>query len=162
MGNSAPAPFQIVAPLRTVVLSDRPRFSWTPLAEATGYVVTLRAVGSGAVFDGSVTTETSWSPAEPLQRDAEYQWQVAAKTPRGDVVVPRPPQPQAAFHVADAATATRLESLSAPPLSRAILCARAGALDAADRELEAALSDARDAGVARLFLDQLRAARRDR
>lgn len=160
MGPSpASAPFALVAPLGTAVVSDRPRFEWQPLAGADAYEVTvadeqLRPVASSGVLSG-----TSWTPAEALPRGRAYVWQVSARRGDATVVVPEAPAPAARFRVIEPAAAAQVGALRAShPTSHLLLgivLLQAGAVDEARRELLRVAPEHPDAAVARRTLEAI-------
>lgn len=70
----------LLAPRRTVVATDRPAFTWRAAAGATRYRVTLSSPAAGELWTREVTGTSLPYPAEapPLDRAAEYLWQVEA------------------------------------------------------------------------------------
>ena len=159
LGDSDVVAFRLLAPVGTGVLVDRPTLRWAPLAGSATYTVTVQDQTTGVVSSSPPLQATEWTVASPLARGHRYAWQVAATTGRTEIVAPRPPDPPAQFAVLDAATASSLDPLPASHLARGILYAHAGALDDAERELEA-LSERNPGSVlADALLKQLRAAR---
>lgn len=96
--------FELMTPMQTAVLSDRPQFEWRPSAGAEGYVVTVADEGSRVVARSPLLATTTWIPSAPLRRGGTYTWQVAARRGRDTITVPAPPAPPARFHVVDAHT----------------------------------------------------------
>jgi hypothetical protein len=111
-GGVNDAPFQLVEPLATISVSDRPVFSWTAVPAADDYSI--------AVFDSSLQPAvnpatvhgTTWSPAAPLPRAREYLWQVTARVNGRSITVPMPPAPPARFRVMDGPTAEGLAAVA--------------------------------------------------
>jgi hypothetical protein len=112
MGSSsaAVARFAPVAPLSTLVRSDRPTHRWSAAIKAT-----------------------EWTPAAPLRRSRTYLWQVRAVLPAGSETVPAPPEAEARFHVASAAAAGRVDAAlaSGSALAAGVALAEGGFLDEA-------------------------------
>ncbi len=139
--SDAAGPFALLLPIATVVRSDRPSFAWRAHPQARAYVVSiyddeLNPRASSAELGG-----TTWTCPVALPRGRVFVWQVAALTPSGRVIAPRPPLPDARFTVLGAGEAAALEaSLRAAPgshLAAGVLLAEAGVLDEAERELRA-------------------------
>lgn len=152
--------FELLAPVGTGTVSDRPEFRWQPLGQADAYVVTIFDEQSNIVARSPATAQTSWAPPNPLTRDRTYVWQVSAHRGGETTTVPIPPRPPAKFHVVDAGSADMLQRLERDhpqsDLLLGILFAEAGVVDAAATHLRHVPStDANSAAVRRL-LDGLR------
>ncbi|HYZ87155.1 MAG TPA: zf-HC2 domain-containing protein [Bryobacteraceae bacterium] len=137
LGNSESTPLRLLAPIGTAVLNDRPTLRWTTVPESKGYTVTIQNQGTGETASSPLLQSAQWTPLRPLVRGQTYVWQVAARTDRGEIVVPRPPNPPAKFLVVDSATASKFERLPASSTVRGVLYASVGLMDDAERELEA-------------------------
>lgn len=125
--------FALHAPVATVVLDDRPVFRWEAVADAATYTVAIADAASGSVVATGSTSATSWRPEAPLPRGRTYTWQVAAKTAGASLVAPGPAAREALFHVGQPVVLPQTNARD-----RGIALANAGALDDAERELEAA------------------------
>ena len=132
-GGESSASFALHAPVATVVLDDRPQLRWADAGSS--YEITVIDLDSGTVAASGTSTTNEWRP-NPLQRGRTYAWQVAAQTPGGRVVAPGR-RGEARFHVAAQSSVA-----GSTPLERGIALASLGALDDAERELEAAGADA--------------------
>jgi len=144
-GGGQGAPFGLLSPLATVVLDDRPTFRWQLLSGARDYTVSVYDARLNAVVESPPLEASEWRSTRSLERGGIYTWQVAAEGEGKRFVSPALPAPPARFKVAGR---EEIEALSraerAVPRSHlllGILYARAGALDEADRELQA-LADA--------------------
>ena len=157
LGPADTPAFHPVTPIGTVVLADRPTLKWTPLSEATTYIVTLQDQSTGETMNSPPVPRAEWAPERPLTRGGIYAWQVAGSTNTGrEIVAPKPPEPPAMFKVADASEADRLERLPASHLVRGVLYANAGLLDDAERELAALSVQNPNSEVADRLLKQIR------
>lgn len=134
-GTGSRAAFPLHAPVATAVLDDRPIFRWAQTPGAT-YEITIVDLDSGAVAASGTSATPSWRPERPLPRGRTYAWQVAAETAAGRVVAPGRGAGEARFHV----TAQRAVE-GTTPVERGVALAKLGALDDAERELEAARAD---------------------
>lgn len=113
MGTSAKAPFRVIAPMATAVMTDRPTFTWEPLADATQYTVSVFDETFNLVAQSSPLQETHWAPVQPLARGRAYLWQVSAGRHGPSIVAPAPPLPSAKVLIVDEAIARRLAEISA-------------------------------------------------
>ena len=133
---------QRLEPTGIVVESDRPRFTWPRVPNAVTYAVHVYR-GEHAVARSGELRALSWTPNEPLERGAKYQWQVMATKADGSMeALPSPPTPPALFRVLSSAAAADLaEARRRFPndsLLAGILEARAGLFDDARRDLASA------------------------
>jgi hypothetical protein len=144
-GPDSSTSFALHAPVATVVLDDRPQLRWAGVGSS--YEITILDIENGTVAASGTSTTNAWRP-NALKRGRTYAWQVAAQTPEGRVIAPGRGG-EARFHVA-----TERDVEGNTPLERGIALANLGALDDAERELEAANADA--------LLEQVRAWRAQR
>ena len=149
-----------LSPVGTAVLSVTPRFSWTAVAGATSYSVAVYDEQFKEVVRSPLVTGASWTPTVVLSRGATLAWQVTAHFPTHDVLAPQPPQPEARFVVADAATdaaiAAQQARLSDQPLALGVLLAKAGLFLDATRELQRAAAQSDTADRANALLASLK------
>lgn len=162
-GGAAGASFAARWPVGKVVRETRPAFSWSPLAGAESYTVSVVDSKFRPVTQSRALTQTSWTTDAPLARGAVYSWQVTAKLADGsEVTAPAAPAPQARFRVLDAEAHDRLTRLekAAPNsrLARGVAYAQAGLLDEAEAELKELLKENPRSQVARDLLKSLRQA----
>jgi hypothetical protein len=142
MGDSTPG-FDVIAPVATMVVSDRPTFEWRPLPAARGYQVTVSDFADDyrVVATSAEQQTTAWVTPRPLARGRIYAWQVVARTSRGETKAPRPEGGEARFRVltqSEADAVRRAEQMYAGShLLLALVYAEAGVLDRADAELRA-------------------------
>lgn len=152
--------FELVGPVRTATVSDRPRFEWRPLPAADSYAVTIADEDSRVVAQSAPLSETNWTPPEPLARGRTYTWQVAAHRGPDTITVPSAPAPPARFHVVDAHAAEALGRIEAQypdsHLLIGLLDMEAGVRADAMRQLQQVPSSDPLAGVAQRSLDRLR------
>ena len=160
-GAAAPASFAPRGPVGKVVRETRPAFSWSPLAGARSYTVSVVDAKFRPVTQSRALNQTSWTTDAPLVRGAVYSWQVTATLEDGtEVTAPAAPAPQARFRVLDADANDRLTRLekAAPTsrLARGVAYAQAGLLDEAEAELKELLKENPRSQVARDLLRSLR------
>jgi anti-sigma factor RsiW len=152
--------FAVTGPAGTVVLSDRPAFSWRAMPRATGYVVSVYDAELNRVAASGPITGTSWRPEQPLARGGVYQWEVTALRGQDEIgKAPSPPAPEAKFKVLEADRAAALREAqrvhAGSRLTLGILYAEAGLLDEAERELRGLRQANPDSELARKLLTQL-------
>jgi hypothetical protein len=153
-----------LAPLGTVVVSDRPSFRWRTVPGANGYVVSIYAPGFRKVAESPRLAQDHWDADRPLGRDVTYTWQIRAEVDGTAIRAPIPPAPEARFHVLSQGEAARLNAAKRAHadshLLLGILYTRAGALDDAERELGTLTATNPDSEVARDLLTGVRRLRR--
>jgi Putative zinc-finger len=139
--GSAPPPFAPLGPLNTLVLSDRPEFTWQPYSGAERYQVLVTNENLDPLARSGMLTATQWQPDTDLPRGVPLLWQVRAWKGGEMISAPAPPAPPARFEIAAAEIAARIEQLRASPapshLLAAVLCAEAGLREEAAKELHA-------------------------
>jgi anti-sigma factor RsiW len=141
LGASNPAsPGKLLAPLATVIESQRPVFRWQPIAGAL-YRVSVFGEGYEMVGSSEWISGTEWQIPKPLRRGMRYSWQLTVRQSGAEFDMPAPPAPEARFRIlseGDEAEITRAKGAwSDSHLVLGILYARAGLLDDAERELGA-------------------------
>lgn len=140
-GSSAAAR---LAPAGVVVETDRPRFSWTPVAGAADYVVLVYR-GDREVARSPRLSDPSWTAGRPLERGGTVQWQVVATLSDGAArTIPAPSEPPALIRILPAAAEADLAEarrrFPGDPLLLGILYAHYGLLDEARQTLAGASS----------------------
>lgn len=158
-GEASDTRFRVVAPVATAVLSDRPAFRWTAIADHAAYVVRLRDETTGIIISSPPVQNVEWTPDVPLTRGDTYVWQVEASVGGQESTTPTPPAPPAMFVVLNAADAARLTQAPASHLVRGILYANAGVLDDAEREFSELRTQNPSSEAVRHFVYQLEQAR---
>jgi anti-sigma factor RsiW len=125
------------APVRTIVETTRPQFTWTPAANGT-YLVSIFEEET-LVAESGVLNESHWKPARDLPRGRVSQREVAVRSGGGTRTIPAPPAPPALFRVLDDAAYADLQRARAlhggDPLLLGVLYARYGLREDAEREL---------------------------
>jgi hypothetical protein len=139
-GPSESPTFDIIGPVGTTVVSDRPVFYWKPLPGANSYVVSVFDENFEKVAVSPTLEKSEWQPEKPLPRGRILNWQVSAHAGGRTVRAPEPPAAEARFQVLPSETVDEIESagLKHPGnhLLLAVLYAGAGALDEAAGELD--------------------------
>jgi len=162
MGNQPAGPAAVLSPAGDVLETDRPEFTWSAVAGASSYTVTVFDPQLRPVATSPALIQRRWMPSDPLPRGAVYVWQVSASTASGAVVVPAPPAPDARFGVVDSKAAAALQAARAAgsPLAVGVLSARAGLLADAERALLQLADENPDSKLVAHLLQQVRDARR--
>ena len=163
MGSSAKSdvPFDVITPVGTGIVTDRPLFEWQALVGAERYTVAIFDERAKVIAQSPTIGQTNWTPADPLPRDRTYVWQVTAFRGRDTMTIPVAPAAPARFHVVDARSAEVLQRLETEHpeshLVLGILNMDAGIRDAATRHLQQVPSSDPHVDVAQRSLEQLRA-----
>jgi len=151
--------FEILAPVGTTTVNDRPVFQWQAMNGASSYVVAVFDENFNKVAESPAVTVPEWQPEEPLVRGVVFNWQVSARVGGRTVRAPVPPAPEARFELVSAETAGEIEKArrlhAGNHLLLAVLYARAGALDDAAKEA-VAISDAGLARDLRQSIEEIR------
>jgi hypothetical protein len=84
INDSEDETINLLRPVATGTLEDRPVFSWKPVPTTSYYHVTVTNVIDPDDMQEARLRTTRWTPARPLQRGAEYEWWIIVKTPQGD------------------------------------------------------------------------------
>jgi hypothetical protein len=152
-------PFELLTPVGTTVLIDRPILRWSMAAAASSYVVSIFDEKSQKVAESPVLTATEWHPADPLPRGKVLNWQVTARTASGTIREPAPAAAEARFQIVPVEAAQHIDAIRRDfpgnPLLLAALYAHAGALDEAD-----AMLTAMESRIAQSFRESIRKIRR--
>jgi predicted anti-sigma-YlaC factor YlaD len=158
MGGESPGlPFALKSPVGRVIATDRPQFSWSPVAEAESYVVSVYEEGFTKVAESPELNGQSWTPAVRLKRGAVYNWQVTAKKAGIEIKSPVRPAPDAKFKVVDAASANDVEAArrTGSHLLLGTVYANAGMIAEAEREYQLLLKQNPSSQLVKKLLRQL-------
>jgi hypothetical protein len=139
-GDAATPPaLRVVKPLATAVRTARPTFEWTAIPGASSYRVRIADASLDPVAESPVLKTTNWTPETPLPAGRVLTWQVEAQTPRGPIVAPAPPAPEARILVLRSqdvdALSRELTAAKNSDLAAVVALARFGVLDEADAAL---------------------------
>jgi hypothetical protein len=137
-GVSARSDFRVLQPVDAVVADAKPQFEWTAAGAKASYVVEIFNPQFDRVTQSPRILSTRWTPAQPLPRSVELQWQVVAIHDTRQSIAPQPPAKPARLFIVDALSANRIEAARATKshLAIAIAYAAAGMRDTARAELE--------------------------
>lgn len=163
-GGDKDSAFTLLEPVGKVVLSERPRFRWSQLSEATSYVVEVYDEKFNLLLTSPALTMNTWTAAQSLQRDGTYSWQVKAVKGGQEIKAPQPDAPQATFRVLGHAKANELAQaqrrFGAAHLTLGLLYVETGLLDEAEQEFRALQRANPTSPIARRLLANVRALRR--
>ena len=152
--------FAVLAPLGTVLLSDRPSFRWQAVAGATGYTVAVFDEDFNLVQTSATVTQTQWRATQPLPRGRVLLWQVTAQVGGKQLTAPVAPAPEARFQIlAPKPVAELLRAQREFPQSHLLLgtlYAQAGLIEEARREFQALQAENPQSTVIKKLLQQLR------
>jgi len=157
-GPSDEAPFDVISPVATLVISDRPLLRWQPVKGANSYVVSISDLAETSVKSWEVKG-TTWRVPAKLTRGQAYKWNVLARVGDKEVYASRPPLGEAIFKVLNAQTADRVENAQrryrGSPLMLGVWYAQAGLLDDAEREFQQLLEKNPASEIAKKLLKRV-------
>ncbi len=126
----------LLSPESTYVASATPTFRWQRDERSQAYQVRIWDASGKKVVESPWTDKAEWKCETPLAPGGKYEWQVAGKGKRGERI-----SPKASFQVPAEDVLKRLEearrSLSGNDMALAVVYAREGAVDEAQRLLAA-------------------------
>jgi hypothetical protein len=132
-------PFKLTSPVGQVVESERPTFSWSTLAGASSYTVSVTNADLNEVATSPALSATEWRITKSLRPGAIYSWQVTALKDGKPITSPVLPAQQAKFKVLDRETRETLRqtrrSYPRMHLALGVLYAEAGLVNKAEQEL---------------------------
>jgi len=142
LGASTPASgVGLLGPLGVVVETERPVFTWKPLA-GVEYRVSIYGENYQQAAASGWIRAAEWQVLRPLQRGARYSWQLNVRGQGAEFTVPSPPAPEARFRVLSGPEEAGIAQLKASGRDSHLLLgiryAQAGVLDDAELELRAA------------------------
>ena len=130
-GNTSVASIQLLSPVETVVLEDRPVLSWKPVEGVTDYKVTV-ALNFKPILSNIPVSGTTYQVPKSLPRGKTYQWEVEAQKDGASI------HTNSWFVVMEQAKADRLIRMRDTLRRQQIdLDLAAGLLETAQRELQA-------------------------
>jgi hypothetical protein len=160
MGANEKREFSVIWPAGIVLMSDRPEFRWSSLEGATSYVVEVYDSQFKRVMASPELTTVSWNSKPSLSRGQVFSWQVKAVKDGQEVIVPRPPAPQAKFRVIDQGSFNEIlrakRAYGSSHLTLALLYAKAGLLNEAEQELRVLQKANPQSEIVKKLLGQLR------
>jgi hypothetical protein len=132
------APFALLAPVGSVVLTNRPTFRWRSLEGVSSYTASIFDSDANEIEASPSLTVTEWTATRPLPRGRVYIWQVTAIKDGKEVTSHVLPAPPAKFRVLDQVQANEIEQAMgvSPPshFTLGVLYANAGLLNQAEKE----------------------------
>ena len=159
--DNQPRGFAVIEPVGEVVLSNRPRFRWSAMEDASAYVVEVYDDQFKLVASSPQLTERTWTTS--LVRGKVYSWQVKATKEGEEVTSPRPPAPQAKFRVLDQTRANEIakakRSYGSSHLTLGLLYTDAGLLREAEQEFRLLRRENPNSEIVRSLLRQVQSMR---
>ena len=156
--------FRLLYPVRRVVIEDRPIFRWESLPGASSYrVYVLDADGNQVGQSEELPpTQTQWE-APPLRRGQLFSWVVTALVDGQKVVSPSASLPEMKFAVLSSGEARELSRVkkSNSHFALAVVYARVGLLDDAEREFQSLIKLNPDSELLRKMLQSVRSLRKE-
>ncbi len=164
LGESENRPFDLIAPVGTVLLEGRPNFRWKTLKDATGYRVRVYDRDFKEVASSEVLKDTNWIPTNSFQRGEKYSWIVTAYLSDKEVSSPVPPAPEARFMVLDSAKYKELQEakldVGRSHLLSGLVYAQFGMLDESVQEFQQLAVENPDSQIAKKLLDRVNSLRK--
>jgi anti-sigma factor RsiW len=156
LGTPEGESFQLISPLGKVVVEQRPRLRWRPVAKANSYVVSIFDENFNRVAQSLPLTTTQWTTDVSLKRGQTYSWEVTAIRDGKEIVSPTAPAPAAKFSILDAKQQNLLANLrrQTPPshLALGLAYADAGLVADAEREFRQLVKENPESAVAEKLL----------
>ena len=112
-GSNNTLPFKLIAPSRTVIVTDRPTLKWEKAPAATSYRVYVNDFAGHVVkrSDELPSGTTEWKVTQALRRGEVYAWTVVAIIDGKEVVSPGPDAPEMKFHILSTRSLEQLNTL---------------------------------------------------
>jgi hypothetical protein len=162
--DDGPQGFELLYPVRRVVIEDRPVFRWQSLPGVSSYrVYVLDADGKQVIQSEELPpTQTQWEAREALRRGQIFSWVVTALVDGKKIVSPSASVPEMKFAVLSTADFKDLNRLkkSNSHLALGVSYARAGLLEEAERELQSLSKLNPDLELPRKLLQSVRSIRK--
>ncbi|HYR28312.1 MAG TPA: hypothetical protein VEU30_07575, partial [Thermoanaerobaculia bacterium] len=159
-GSSSAHPLRAVAPFRSAVIEDRPRFSWTPVRDARSYRVAVFDADYEEIAQSEALTGTSWTPPAALPAGVDLSWHVVADTAAGELSSAGPDRGEAVFRVLAQKEAAEVElgktHYRESGLLRGLLYSRHGLLHDAEWEFRRLAEQNPGSPVARALIESVR------
>ncbi|HEU4889056.1 MAG TPA: hypothetical protein VFV49_14320 [Thermoanaerobaculia bacterium] len=161
-GDAGAHPLRAIEPFRSAVLEARPRFSWTPVRDASSYRVAVfdadyEEIARSEALQG--TSGTSWTPSKPLPAGVDFSWHVVAETPAGEISSAGSDRAEAVFRVLTPKEGAEVDLGEAhyggSHLLRGLLYSRHGLLHDAEREFRRLAEQNPGSPVARALIDSV-------
>ena len=139
-GGQTKQPFNLKFPSRTVIVSDRPSFTWNKLPGAASYTVYVTDAAGREIgrSDAIPSESTQWISPKALPRGQVYSWSVVALVDGREIVSPGPSVPEMKFQVLPASDLTELAALrkSKSHLALGVFYSRVGMMAESQSEFE--------------------------
>lgn len=144
-GSNSVQSFKLIAPTRTVLVLDQPKFKWERVSRASTYRVYVSDLsGQEVARSEELSPEpTEWTVPNPLKRGEIYAWTVVAVVDGKEIVSPGPSSPEMKFQVLSASSLRQLNKLkkTRSHLALGVFYAREGMIAEAKREFRILVRD---------------------
>lgn len=158
-GGAGAQPLRAIEPFRSAVLEARPRFSWTPVRDASSYRVAVFDADYEEIARSEVLHGTSWTPSKPLPAGVDFSWHVVADTGAGEISSAGSNRGEAVFRVLTPQEAAEVDlgegQYRDSHLLRGLLYSRHGLLHDAEREFRRLAEQNPDSPIARALIDSV-------
>jgi hypothetical protein len=148
--------FQLTGPMGKVITNHHPTLSWSQLAGATSYVVSIFDADFNRVATSPALSKTSWTVESPLSPGGTYSWEVAATKEAQVIIAPLAPAPRAQFRLIESDKLNALSKLKqqkpASHLALGLMYARFGLVSDAEAEFRKVLKENPDSALAKRLL----------
>jgi hypothetical protein len=132
-------PFNLLSPIRMVIVDTRPVFRWEGLKGASGYRVFISDSKGREVATSPQLSLTEWQPSDPLKRGETYSWSVVATVGDEETVSPAAATREVKFRILSSEQLSELDQLRQRTSSHLVLgvfYARLGMISEAEREFQ--------------------------
>jgi hypothetical protein len=157
-GKNSP-PFKLTAPLRTVIVTDRPALKWEKASGASSYRVYVNdQAGHEVARSEELPPERAeWILPKPLKRGEIYVWTVMAVVDGKEIVSPGPSSPEMKFQVLSTSGLGQLNKLkkTRSHLALGVFYAHEGMIADAEREFRILVRDNPRSGHANEMLREI-------
>ena len=151
--------FKLIAPTRTVIVSNRPTFRWEKVPGATSYRIYINDVRGReiAVSEELPSDSSQWVVPKALKRGELYTWTVVADVDGKEIVSPGPSSPEMKFRVLSASSLQQLNTLKKTQshLALGVFYAREGMIAEGEREFRVVLKGNSHSMIAKKLVKQV-------
>lgn len=159
-GSDRGQPFKLIAPGRTVIISNRPTFKWEKVLGASAYTVYVTDAKGQIVAssDRLAADHREWHVSKPLNRGEIFAWTVTAVVDGKEITSPGPSVPERKFQVLSTGNLQQLNNIkkSRSLLALGLFYAKVGMIAEADFHLQNLLRQNPNSSQARKLVTEVR------